>query len=258
MTSSNRQHSSGWFADWFNHPLYLRLYSHRDETEAKRCVDTILGIVRPPLDHPSSYRIMDIACGAGRHALEFARKGFSVTANDLSPYLLQCARVQAGEEHLPLTCTQQDMRAVSDENAFDLVVQLFSSFGYFDSPDDDRLVVRNVFRALAKGGWYVLDLINPAPLKKNLRPHSRKTIDNLSVDEHRRIHGDRVIKDITITSPEETLEFSESVRLFPPQGIAALLEEEGFRNISMIGDYAGSPFNPETSPRMLVFCSRPS
>jgi len=258
MMDSSLQNAPEWFSSWFNHPFYLKLYSHRDEDEARMCVETILRVALPETAEPSGFRIMDIACGAGRHAIEFARKGFCVTANDLSPYLMQCARDQASTENLSMHCTERDMRDIEEQHTFHLVVQLFSSFGYFESEQDDRQVLDNVFQALLPGGRYVLDLINAEYLKNKLCPHSRKAIDNLTVDEHRQIIGNRVIKDICITSPEETLEFQESVRLFEPAHIKTMLLEAGFEVEQVLGDYNGTPFSAAESPRMLIFCRKPS
>lgn len=245
-----------WFAEWFNHPLYLRVYSHRDETEAKTCLTTILQKTSLDALTPEDIRVMDIACGAGRHALEFAKLGFTTTANDLSPFLLECTRTKAAEENLSLECTQQDMRHISAENTYDLVVQLFSSFGYFKTNKEDLQVLRNVHRALKKDGRYILDLINPVHLKKNLIPSSSRTLDDLKISEERHIEGDRVIKQITISSPEDTLSFEESVRLYNPKTIREMLASAGFGITGIYGEYNGSAFDEKTSPRMMIFARK--
>lgn len=245
-----------WFAEWFNHPLYLRVYSHRDEAEARTCLETIIHKTGLENLTPSDVRVMDIACGAGRHALEFARLGFTTTASDLSPFLLECTRSQAARENIPIECTRQDMRHISVENTYDLVVQLFSSFGYFKTKKEDLQVLRNVHRALKKEGWYILDLINPVYLKKNLSPSSSRTIDDLIVSEQRRIEADRVIKQITIRSPDDSVTFEESVRLYRMEIIGDMLASAGFEIKGIFGDYEGSAFDEQTSPRLLLFARK--
>lgn len=245
-----------WFTEWFNHPLYLRVYSHRDEAEARTCLETIIHKTGLENLTPSDIRVMDIACGAGRHALEFARLGFTTTANDLSPFLLECTRSQAARENISIECTRQDMRHISVENTYDLVVQLFSSFGYFKTKKEDLQVLRNVHRALKKDGRYILDLINPVYLKKNLNPSSSRTIDDLVVSEQRRIEADRVIKQITIRSPDDSITFEESVRLYRIEIIGDMLASAGFEIKEIFGDYEGSAFDEQTSPRLLLFARK--
>lgn len=245
-----------WFAEWFNHPLYLKVYSHRDEAEARTCLETILQKTNLESLTPSDVRIMDIACGAGRHALEFARRGFVTTANDLSPFLLECTRTQAEQEKLSIECTRQDMRQITVENAYDLVVQLFSSFGYFKTKKEDLKVLKNVWKTLKQDGWYILDLINPVYLKKNLTPSSSRTIDDLKVFEKRRIAEGRIVKQITISSPDDSITFEESVRLYRIETISGMLVSTGFEIREIFGDYEGSAYNPETSPRMMIFARK--
>lgn len=247
-----------WFEEWFSHPLYLEVYSHRDASEAAGCIRTIIRQTGLDSRSPSSVNILDIACGAGRHALEFARIGYRVTGNDLSGFLLEKAREEALALGIQVRFTKNDMRALSEENLYDLVVQLFTSFGYFKTQHDDRLVLRNVHKALLPGGWYCLDLINPIWLKRNLVPISRRSIKQATVVEKRRFAESRVIKEITITPEKgEPLHFTESVRLFSRREIETILAETGFATDSIAGDYTGSRFEEGSSPRLILFSRKP-
>lgn len=248
-----------WFAEWFNNSLYLKVYSHRDNAEAKTCMETILRQTGIENLTPSDIRVMDIACGAGRHALELARRGFTTTANDLSPYLLECTRTQAERENISLECTRQDMRDIKTENAYDLVVQLFSSFGYFRTKEEDLQVLLNVHRALKKNGWYILDLINPVYLKKNFVPASNRTIKGLRIFEKRRIEASRIVKQITISAPDDpddSTSFEESVRFYELESIQEMLDGAGFTVEKVFGDYEGSVYDDETSARMMIFARK--
>jgi len=256
--SSGTDESRHWYETWFNHPLYLEVYSHRDQEEAARCIRTILSVSGLELKDPASISVLDIACGAGRHALELARLGYCVTGNDLSPFLLEEARKEAVNCRLQLELTCCDMRHIQGNELFDLVVQLFTSFGYFDLKEDDRMVLSKVYSALKNGGWYVLDLINPVHLAGNLAPETRRTVGNLKLLEQRAFHEDKITKTITITPPVgEKLTFSETVRLYMREEIYALLQDEGFSVTGIMGSYHGDPFTDNDSPRMLIFCRKP-
>lgn len=246
-----------WFEEWFNHPFYLEVYRHRNKDEAERCIQTILSVSE--LDHKATHSVsvLDIACGAGRHALELARLGYRVTGNDLSPFLLEEARKEAAKCNLDLHLTECDMRAINEKSAFDLVVQLFTSFGYFSSNEDDLLVLQKVSAALKSGGWYVLDLINPLHLERTLVARSSRMAGELRVDEKRRVENGRITKTIAITSPAgERLDFTESVRIYSKGEIQGMLEESGFSLSTIVGDYQGNPFEESSSPRMMLFCRK--
>jgi SAM-dependent methyltransferase len=255
--SGDRAFGTPWFAEWFDHPLYLQVYSHRDSPEAARCIATILARTQPSGTQPASVRVLDIACGAGRHAIELARLGYAVTGNDLSPFLLETARQQAIGCEVALDLTCRDMRALDENGGYHLVLQLFTSFGYFEQDDDDRRVLGNVYRALEPGGWYVLDLINPVFLKRHLVGVSERRMEGLSVLEERALDGPVIRKRITITPDEGApMVFTESVRLFEREEIAGMLEETGFIVESIAGDYSGAPFDSERSPRMMLFSQK--
>ena len=256
--STGKDESTQWFESWFNHPLYLEVYSHRDQEEAARCVRTILSLTQLDRKDPASLSILDIACGAGRHAIELARLGYCVTGNDLSPFLLDEARKEALNCRLQIELTCCDMRHIHVRDQFDLVVQLFTSFGYFDVKEEDRLVLSKVYSSLKSGGWYVLDLINPVHLARTLISETRRTSGNITILEQRAFDEDKISKTITITPPTgEQLTFSESVRLYSREEIYTLLQHEGFDVISMAGNYLGDPFSENDSARMLIFCQKP-
>ncbi len=252
--SSKQKPSLHWFEEWFNHPLYLEVYSHRDNNEAASCIHTILSKTGFDLKEPASLSVLDMACGAGRHALELARLGYVVTGNDLSPYLLEEAMKAALNSHLPLKLSCCDMRLIPANALYDLVIQLFTSFGYFDLKKDDQLVIKNAYGLLQDNGWYVLDLLNPLYLAQHLVPQSRRSVGELCVVEERAFNGDRITKKISITPPfGETVIFSESVRLYKEEEIRAMLKKEGFIVVDIVGSYQGESFRENDSPRMIIF-----
>ncbi len=251
--NSGNGDDADWFEEWFRSDFYLKLYSHRDHREADACVDLILRSVNMRLGQDGPAHALDLACGPGRHAIALATRGLAVTAVDLSPTLLAYAMAEARAAGTDVKFVRSDMRDIDFQGEFDLVLQLFTSFGYFDDHADDALVLERVRGALIPGGYYVLDLINERNLRETLVPRSVKHVDGLEVVEQRRIVGDRVEKEITIPGADNAPHrFVESVRLYSPETIEGMLYDAGFSPVHWFGSYQGERFDPSTSERMLV------
>lgn len=226
---------------------YLWLYAHRSEKEAA-------GQVRHAIKYlpfKAEQRILDIACGAGRHMLAFARKKAIVTGVDLSEVLLKKARARFKNAGLKAKLYQGDMRQLSIGNNYDGVTLWFTSFGYFPTIADDKKVLTNVSSALKPGGWWLIDLPNPIYLAENLIPHSERTArgpnGKAHIIEDRRISGRKVIKITRVVDKAGERFFQEVVRLYRPDQFAALLAGTGLRADTVLGDYDGvalSRFTP--------------
>lgn len=244
---------SDWFKHWFNHPAYLKLYAHRSLEEAERFIARLLDAVE--IETPSP-KALDVACGSGRHAVALAERGFEVVANDISTTLLNEAKRLAKRKNVSMRLTRYDMRELPFANEFELVVQLFTSFGYFENEDDDALVLRHVARALKPNGWYVLDFFNADFVRKNLRPETRRAIDGIDVIERRVIFGERVVKSIVISENGKRHRFIESVRLYSADELSEMLRAVGLRTRHCFGDYDGAPFELESSPRVIFIAQK--
>src|SRR5690242_2740481 len=144
-----------WWRTWFG-PGYLELYDEALRERTPIEIDQLERFlhIRPPL------RILDLPCGQGRHAIELARRGYEVTGVDLSPFLLNVAETRAREADVTVRWQLGDMRDVLDGEPFDLIINLFTSFGYFAEAADDRLVVRTAAAMLEPGGRFLLEVIN--------------------------------------------------------------------------------------------------
>jgi len=122
-----------WFESWFESEEYLNVYKHRDEKEARLLVESILSITKIR----EKSKILDLACGAGRHSIEFAKKGFELTAVDLSKNLLDAAKKNAEAINIKVNFIRADLRKFKSNEKFDLVLNLFTSFGYFNNDEDN-------------------------------------------------------------------------------------------------------------------------
>ncbi len=237
---------SEWFEHWFGEE-YLRLYRHRDEREAELAVELL---VSRRIGTPGQL-VLDLACGPGRHARVLERRGVRVVGYDLSAPLLLAAR----RNHLD-RLIRGDMRALGlRAGSFDAVVNLFTSFGYFESDEEHRHVLREVARVLTAGGRFALDFLNAPVVCATLVPRDERRTSKEMVVQERRLSDDRkyVIKRIHVGGDSRTYE--ERVRLFERAELEALLRGAGLEPLEALGDYEGRPHTPE-SPRCLLIAER--
>jgi SAM-dependent methyltransferase len=236
-----------WFEQWFGEE-YHALYPHRDTEDAQRAVALVQRVApwRP------GERVLDLACGAGRHAAELERAGAQVVGFDLSPAMLRRARTLSAA---PLV--RGDMRALPFRSgSFAVVVNLFTSFGYFRDDAEHRLVVRQMAEVLAPGGRLVLDYLNAEQVRRTLRLDSEEVRDGATgarVLRRFSEEGRYVVKEIELRA--ENRSFQERVRLFTAQELAEMFEEAGLRVTARFGDYDGRPVGADT-PRVILVGKR--
>jgi SAM-dependent methyltransferase len=238
---------SDWFEDWFGEE-YLALYEHRDQHEAHRMVQLVASRVGTATNAP----VLDLACGAGRHQRMLADNGWWTVGLDLSPSLLRTARV--ADREAPLV--RADMRALPFATAsFTLVVNLFTSFGYFRDDTMHQRVITEVGRITRPDGWFVLDYLHAAHVRDTLVARDERTVGTLVVEQEREIttNGRYVRKTITLGDLGRT--FVERVRLFEPEELVGLCTSAGFEVDAVLGDYCGAPHDSH-SPRTILFARR--
>lgn len=241
-----------WYKDWFNTPEYLNVYRHRNETDAVKLVDLILD----KIDLQPGSSVLDMACGSGRHSIRFARKGFDVSAIDLSENLLQVAKEQAEESNLKIDFIRADLRTFRLDKKFDLAINLFTSFGYFQSDDANFKVFENSYHHLKKDGYLVIDYFNKNFISENLVKKSVEEIEGNEVLQERFIEGNRVNKIISISRNGSTDEYYESVRMYSDEEIENELKRIGFDILNKFGDFEGNIFNGRLSPRLILISKK--
>ena len=235
-----------WFEQWFGEE-YLHVYPHRDDEDALR----VVGLLEREGVAAAGERVLDLACGPGRHVAALGRRGARVVGLDLSRALLFAARRRGAG---PLV--RGDMRRLPFRPAaFDVVLNLFTSFGYFASDGEHEMVVREVARVLRPGGRFVLDFLNAPAVRSGLVPRDERQNGRGSVVQERRISDDGrfVMKSIHVSDDSRT--FTERVRLFERAALEAMLQAQGIRAERAAGDYDGSPHGPE-SPRLILIGRR--
>lgn len=246
MTGTGTEQTREWFRDWFGEE-YLALYPHRDEAEAVRAVDLYLNSV-PPGD----VRVLDLACGAGRHVRALRRVGLQAMGLDLSIVLLR--EVRKIDPSLPII--RGDMRDLPFADfSFGGLTSFFTSFGYFATMQEDRAVIGQIRRILTPGGTFMLDFFNARRVRAQLVPQDVRWFGDRRVTQTRKIIGDMVIKRIVIApmeSSEPAREFEERVRLYEPEHLESMLRKQGLDTEYRYGDYSGTGFTDESERLILA------
>ena len=230
-----------WYEKWFDEN-YLVLYRHRNRRDAEEQVRLIIDT----LDLHVEDKILDLACGEGRYTALFNDLGYQVTGIDLSETLVNC-----GKERYPgLELEVGDMRQIHGK--FDVILSLFTSFGYFDSDQDNENVIRSIFNALNPGGYFWLDFLNAQQVQETLVPQSITDISpGIRAVENRKIENGRIIKDIHFFNQGEENHYKESVRLFTASNLEQMFQRNGFHITQHFGDYHGRSWEPH-SPRTIL------
>jgi 2-polyprenyl-3-methyl-5-hydroxy-6-metoxy-1,4-benzoquinol methylase len=241
-----------WFEDWFNSKEYLDVYQHRNEADAKLLFELIIKHIEIPIKG----KVLDLACGPGRHSILFARRDFDVTGIDLSDNLLRVAKSSARKEKLDIQFIKSDIRKVELSEKFDLVVNLFTSFGYFETDEDNFSIFRTASDLLKPGGYFVFDFLNSTFLENNLIRETREDKPHEKIIQKRRIEGDRVIKDIIFQNNGMVKTFYESVKLYRYVELHDAIHKNGLAIKKTFGDFAGSDFIEATSPRMIIIAQK--
>ncbi|TMD42793.1 MAG: methyltransferase domain-containing protein [Chloroflexi bacterium] len=227
-----------WWRTWFG-PGYLALYDDHLAERTSTEIDQLEALLRlrPPA------RVLDLPCGQGRHSIELARRGYSVTGVDLSGYMLAVARERAEARGVDIRFLEGDMREPLAGERFDLVLNLFTSFGYFADEPDDRRVATAAATMLDPGGRLLIELINGERVMKNFQEREWFTVGDAAVMERRWL--DRGSRRMTV---ERTVDRNGGdatsvhvVRLYGRQELVALLATAGFAQVRLFGDWDGSP-----------------
>lgn len=242
-----------WFKDWFSSSEYLELYRHRDDTDARELCELISGSV--PLK--PGMKLLDVACGSGRHASFFARKGCSVFAFDLSRQMLSLGRTKAAGLNLPISFFCCDVRHFAlRASSFDIATNLFTSFGYFEKDEDNFAIFCSINNALFDGGYFVFDYLNAGFLRKNLRHETIDKYDGKTIIQRRTLENNRVVKSIKIKDNFGEKTFRESVRLYDSTSLVRKLTECGFTVRNIYGDYFQTEFSEEHSQRLVIIAQK--
>lgn len=244
-------------SEWFERSFgedYLLVYKHRDMQGAEQEVHKMISWLK--LDKGAA--VLDLCCGMGRHSLALAEAGYEVTGVDLSKVLLREAQKNDTEQQIKFI--KADMRSLPLTQHFDAIVNLFSSFGYFETDEEHLQVLKEIKRLLVPEGKFIIDFLNPVYTMANLVPESQRVDEGQRIQEKRSIEQGYVKKQITITDinyeglhgtqPER--HYLERIRLYTSEDFKLLLSKAGLTLETIYGGYNGEAYNSKNSKRMIM------
>tara|TARA_R110002033_G_scaffold45827_2_gene89945 strand:+ start:1570 stop:2301 length:732 start_codon:yes stop_codon:yes gene_type:complete len=240
MSKSTEQ----WYASWFDTPYYHILYKDRDYTEAQGFMDNLTNY----LNLPEHGKILDLACGKGRHSVYLNSLGYNVTGVDLSEQSIAHAKQFENET---LKFNVHDMSKPYPDT-FDAVFNLFTSFGYFEDENCNLKTIEAIKAELNEFGFGVIDFMNTNYVIENLVAEDTKTVEGIDFHQKRYVKDGYIIKDINFEADGEQFEFQERVKAFTLEDFQALFDEAGVHLLDIFGDFKLKKYHSKTSERLIM------
>ena len=236
--------SKEWYASWFDSPYYHLLYRQRDDKEAADFLNRLLS----RLNLAKGSRVLDLACGKGRHARHLFSCGYDVTGTDLST-----SNINACLEHEQdgLRFFRHDMRNLLVTCYFDAVFNLFTSFGYFRSAHENQRAVLAAAAALKPGGYLILDYLNVKYAVDHLVAEETLEIEKVKFQIRRFVENQKIVKEITINDRGTTHVFKEEVSALKPADFEDYFRKAHLTLEETFGDYRLSPYSDSKSSRLI-------
>lgn len=232
-------------AEWFEDgSFWIAMYPYMFRSErfelAKEQVEKILIL----LGFQGS-SVLDLCCGPGRHAVPLAQRGICVTGVDRTPFLLAKAQERAQAGNVQIEWILEDMRNFVRQDAYDLVLNLFTSFGYFDNPEDDLKVLRNIYQSLKIGGACLIDVVGKEGLARGLQPTTSEEMpDGTILVQRSKIFDDwgRIRNEWILIKEGKARTFELHHTVYSGQELKDRLKQAGFKRVQLYGDLDGNEY----------------
>lgn len=244
-----KMESKEWFESWFDTSYYHSLYKNRDENEAKLFVTKLVRFLKLTKNQSA----LDLACGKGRHSITLNELGLNVVGVDLSKNSIECAKKHENET---LKFGVHDMRENLSPNSFEIVFNLFTSFGYFDNFTDNEKVIQSIHNMLTDKGILVIDFMNSEKSISNLVLEETKKVDEIDYVISRKYDGHHIFKNIQFSDQGKDFKYTERVQALKLKDFENLLISNKFEIIHIFGDFNLNPFDEKQSDRLILIATK--
>jgi SAM-dependent methyltransferase len=249
-----------WFEDEaFWRELYPYMFPPERFAAAPDQVAQILTLANLPGANVSGRTVLDLCCGPGRHAVEFARQGLQVTGVDRTQFLLDCARERSVEAGVQVEWVMEDMRRFLRPATYDLAASLFTSFGYFEDEEDDLTVLRNVHRSLTPGGVFVIDVTGKERVARHWKDAFTQEFPDgaLLLQRPHVLDGwSRIRNQWTLIRNGSTRTFKFEHWIYSGRELKDRLHAAGFEEVRLFGDLQGAPYDLDAT-RLIAVARKP-
>ena len=240
-----------WFIDWFNSTYYHQLYFKHDDAEAATFINKLVNYLNPCKEA----RVLDVACGRGRHSRILAAKEFHVTGIDLSTDSIREAKKYESEQ---LQFFVHDMRLPFWINYFDYAFNFYTSFGYFNTRREHDNAIRTIAQSLKTNGIFVLDYLNVSYAEEHLASSSQQKTEEVTYNITRWFDETHFFKKIIIEDKglEKPVTFQEKVTKFSLNDFDTMLSHHQLHIQKVFGDYNFVNYDIKKSPRMIIISKK--
>jgi SAM-dependent methyltransferase len=249
MNKKSDPRQMAWYKSWFNSPYYHILYENHNFEEARAFIDNLIGFLQPKPDA----RILDLACGRGRHAYYLCKKGFNVTGIDLSPQSNYMANRLACRN---LDFYVADMRDTFKTNEFDYIFNFFTSFGYFEHESENLKILQAIYAGLKKEGLVMIDFMNIQIALKNLKDSDTIQRNNITFHIQKKFEDKHFLKLIEFEDQGNHYRFVERVQAIDLETFNRYFKETGLELVHAFGNYSLDKFDPENSERLILIAKK--
>ncbi|MTG98614.1 MULTISPECIES: class I SAM-dependent DNA methyltransferase [Myroides] len=236
--------NKAWYASWFDTEYYHTLYKDRDYEEAQLLIDNLAHY----LNLPEDAKVLDLACGKGRHSIYLNKLGYDVTGVDLSENSINAAKEFENEK---LHFSVHDMREDLTQK-YDAILNLFTSFGYFADEKDNAKALKAIQNSLTDYGLAVIDFMNVDKVIPNLIPQETKEVDGITFDIKRKYEDGFIIKNIEFDADGQHHQYTEKVKALRLEDFEKMMEENDIYLLDVFGDYKLKKFYKKESDRLIM------
>ncbi|MEW6356032.1 MAG: methyltransferase domain-containing protein [Planctomycetota bacterium] len=250
---ARKQPKKPWHEALFDRFYYEFAFEKMEPSRTQKQVD----FVEDAIGLKGRERILDLCCGPGRHSIELARRGYDVVGLDRSAFFLQKAREKARDAKIDIRFRKGDMRRIPYRDEFDVVINMFTSFGYFEKESDNRKVIEGVARALRPGGRFLIDVMNRDFLVKHFRTRNWEEANGWVRLESVRMdwQQSRVTSEWVFIKGGRRRKIDLNLRVYSPHELIALLASAGLKVEKTFGGFAKEPLSPDAN-RLIVVARR--